>query len=797
MRTFLLFVGAAMLLIISCNPATLHFARKQAGDNWRELEKVIERYKQEGDMQKMEAVYFLMKNMPFHSFPYSDGLVEAKDWFRLMRERPFSELPAVSDSIAENVDINAGLTRIWDIQVLDSAYLCENIDMAFKVWREQPWGKNVSFDIFCRYILPYRIGDEIPEEWRKSYYEKYNHLLDDFRSSGSADVENPIAAYKHLVSKISIVHNPVYSSVISPATFPHIGPEYAEYNAGNCRNLCDFLIYVCRALGIPCALNQRLNIGHYWNSYWDDEGNEYVVSYYPGIILKNEDDKLYNSTKLRVFRNSYEVNRNELIKLRHDRAQLPFFFRIPLFEDVTSHYTGHYEKHLLIPDSLIIREIRRNDKLFLCSSQKDYWGIEDYTVKKLGKIEFCGVQRGIIMCVAVMDMGTLIPVSEPFMLDAETSEIKCFRPDGYIREVILKSKYPVEGDEEELREMMRNGVFEGSATSDFKHPDTLAIIQVKPDRQISRVKTYRRSKKPYKYVRYVGPKKSYCGVAEVCFYDTTGNPVRYERIIGTSSIDPERTILNVYDRNPSTSYDYYYADGGWCGLELSSDTVIDCIDYTPRNRVNYIYAGDEYELFYYDDEWKSLGRQIAESDSLVYTDVPDGALLYLKNHSSGVKEMIFTYENGIQLFHGYGMEEKIKDSLARISHTDWDCRYSFLTPESDWADLSYDDSLWESGYGPFGLKQGCSTQWSSKNLFVRYYFGTMKTETSRNYSIKGYISADAEIYLNGILFHRTSKSDPFFEMYLPYELLRKGENVVAVKCMNADFSESAVCDIMI
>lgn len=74
-------VRAVILIITSCDPATLHFPRKRAGDNWSELEKVIERYKQEGDMQKIEAVYFLMKNMPFHSFPYSEGLVEAKAWF--------------------------------------------------------------------------------------------------------------------------------------------------------------------------------------------------------------------------------------------------------------------------------------------------------------------------------------------------------------------------------------------------------------------------------------------------------------------------------------------------------------------------------------------------------------------------------------------------------------------------------------------------------------------------------------------------------------------------------------------
>ena len=52
------------------------------------------------------------------------------------------------------------LTRKKDIEVVDSAFLVEHIEWAFKVWKEQPWGGNVTFDDFCEYILPYRIGDE-------------------------------------------------------------------------------------------------------------------------------------------------------------------------------------------------------------------------------------------------------------------------------------------------------------------------------------------------------------------------------------------------------------------------------------------------------------------------------------------------------------------------------------------------------------------------------------------------------------------------------------------------------------
>ena len=67
----------------------------------------------------------------------------------------------------------------------------------------------------------------------------------------------------------------------------------------------------------------------------------------------------------------------------------------------------------------------------------------------------------------------------------------------------------------------------------------------------------------------------------------------------------------------------------------------------PRNDGNGIYPGDKYELFYFDkDGWTSLGQQVTTEPFLDYLNVPDNALLWLRNLSNGVEERIFTWENG-------------------------------------------------------------------------------------------------------------------------------------------------------
>jgi hypothetical protein len=111
--------------------------------------------------------------------------------------------------------------------------------------------------------------------------------------------------------------------------------------------------------------------------------------------------------------------------------------------------------------------------------------------------------------------------------------------------------------------------------------------------------------KPYRYVRYRGPEASNCDVAEVAFYTSHSDTCRIAgKVIGTPNGpdgDLEHDYTNVYDGNPSTSFHYDHADGGWAGLDLGRAQPIARIVYTARNRENYIRRGDVYELFYTSD----------------------------------------------------------------------------------------------------------------------------------------------------------------------------------------------------
>lgn len=186
---------------------------------------------------------------------------------------------------------------------------------------------------------------------------------------------------------------------------------------------------------------------------------------------------------------------------------------------------------------------------------------------------------------------------------------------------------------------------------DFREKEVLYLINEKPKRLQTVVQSY--SSKPYRYVRYVGPKDSHCNIAEAAFYTPNDTTLLKGKVIGTPGCfqkDGSHEYTNVFDGDVTTSFDYIEPSGGWSGLDLGTPKQIGRIVYTPRSYDNYIRSGDEYELFYCVNKtgWFSLGIQLSGSDSLVYRKVPANVMFLLKNYSRGRQERIFVYEDGKQ-----------------------------------------------------------------------------------------------------------------------------------------------------
>lgn len=639
-------------------PSYLDQSLELAGENRHELEKVLRFYSRDtGDSLKYKAACFLIENMAHHYYYDGEQLDRYQNYYKALHNHKKRSADPVK--ILDSISMLYGsfslknLTPKYDLKELDSAYLCNNIEWSFKVWKEQPWGKNISFEDFCEYILPYRIGDEKPTEWKQLFYEKYNHYLAALSDSTYSGREDPVVAAKLLMDSIARRDN-IYFTMTAPPNHPHVGAQTSLYQSGSCRELTDFAIYVCRALGIPCHIDFMVargdnNADHFWISYTDKSGELYVQDY-PGSLRIARQDGIRFSPKAKVYRYTFSLDhdaRNAIMSLDGSAPQL---FERPLFKDVTIYSSGYYFQQLKIPSSQIYKTNTKGKIAYLCLSRQMDWVPVAWTRFEKNNLSFRNVQKGSVMRVATWENNRLIFQTNPFSIHHLSNEITFFQKTGNLEDVVLYAKFKL--DEENIyRDRMLGGVIEGSDNSDFRKKDTLFVVNDIPKRLNTSV--HINSDKPYKYLRYYGAEGTHCNLSELAFYENADDTANIKgKVIGTPG-DSEgygtHEYPNVFDGKTWTSFDYKDASGGWVGLELGKPTKVSRITYSPRNRDNYIRPGDTFELFYCDDEWKSLGTiKDGNADSLLFKNVPHGALLYLRNHTRGVQERAFIYEDGEQ-----------------------------------------------------------------------------------------------------------------------------------------------------
>ena len=632
----------------ACRPqqTPLEAALEAAGTNRPELEKVLAHY--QGDSLKLRAAAFLIENMPYHYAYSGKELRKYHAYFERFAASAWRGPTFVRDSLlkADGTFCPDSLRKVPDLQAVKADFLIRHIDFAFRVWRGQPWGRNVAFDDFLEFILPYRVGTEELACWREDIYHRYNPMLDSVRAS--ADSADVLAVAQVLMDSLSgdgtICFTGLFPSGIT------VGPDLVRWRSGNCRELTDLVTYVFRAVGLPAGCDKMLmrgdkNVAHYWNFVVGEGDSTYFASIGPSSKHFAKADT-YWDPKGKVYRETFSLNRAVCEDLGGDTVNVPEAFRQPLMRDVTAAYAGGINHALRIPvDSLAVSP-RENETVYLCLASRESWIPVGYGCFEDDTVRIDNVQGAVVFRLVIYRDGRMISLGEPFELEKYGGALRFFRASGKREKAVLWQKF-----KEDFQAHMVGGVFEADNRADFRHPDTLHVITERPPRLMN-VVHLPDSVKTYRFVRYYGPEKRHCNISELTFYapGAEGDTLR-GCVISPPGVQEGRIVNqfhNVFDGDPYTSLDYREPSGGWVGLDFGRPVRIGRLVYTPRNRDNFIRRGDRYELFYATARgWVSLGEQVAVSDSLVY-EVPVGALLYLKNHTRGNDERIFEMVDGRQ-----------------------------------------------------------------------------------------------------------------------------------------------------
>lgn len=650
-----IFSNLAICLCMSgcASDSRLDYALKEAGENRAELESVLNHYA--ADSRKYAAAVFLIEQMPYRYGLEGEELECLHSFYQAAHNSGLNP-SQVNDSMqaAGYSFSKSKMIPVRDIESIKADFLIAHIDKAFEIWRKQPWGRNISFDTFCRHILPYRVGNERLKPWIGELHSRFDPLLDSIRATpDSADI---VKVTEALVTELHKLRRNYGHGLPSGVT---IGPDNVTWLAGDCREFTDIQTYIMHSVGLPggcdkMPMNGNYFLPHFWNYVIDADGDTHYCSMLfriPEIKRASE----YPGPKGKVMREEFPVNESLMSKIEEGTVMTDVYpaFRYFTDSDVTPQYSGDSIRDIRIPIDRCSLRLRKGEPAYVCLSSKLEWIPVDMAWRDGDAVLLRDIDGDVVMRLGAYRDGQLQMMTDPFFISKKTGEVRFFDPAEEKEEICLLYKFD-DIFREGFSAGMLGGVMEGSDYPDFRTKDTIHVISEAPRRLYTRARSMRG--RPYRYVRYYGPDGGKCYASEVSFYghrpDETANVLLQGECIGTPNLHSENKYpyTNVVDGDPYTSFVYEEVSGGWVGLALKSPMVVDSVVYTPRNRRNFIEAGDDYELFYCDGEWKSLGRKRADSDSLLFT-APKRALLYLRNHTRGNQERIFEYSNGRQIFY--------------------------------------------------------------------------------------------------------------------------------------------------
>ncbi|MCD7972820.1 MAG: transglutaminase-like domain-containing protein [Candidatus Azobacteroides sp.] len=258
-----------LFLFASCHEKEdrLEQALRQAGKNRKELEKVLSHYQQLPDgEQKYKAACFLIENMLYHyqyEFPTISEYYQELDSLLVpekMTKEYIEELREKIKTVEYKID-QKEIRIKEDIRHITAEFLIRHIDHVFELSR-YPWCRELSFEDFCEYLLPYRLAREPLEDWIPIYQEQlsgYIRLLVDVEATDSMVCE-AFRLYFLGPNEWYIYH---FKLDFPPSAFFNKG-------AGTCYELAMLTTYTLRSLGIPTAWDftpqwANRSQGHDWN----------------------------------------------------------------------------------------------------------------------------------------------------------------------------------------------------------------------------------------------------------------------------------------------------------------------------------------------------------------------------------------------------------------------------------------------------------------------------------------------------------------------------------------------------
>lgn len=313
-----------------------------AGENASEIQKVIKHYSiSKNDTLKLKATYFLIENMPgkgFDEYELQDsaGKKVDLDFFALRDSNSIKKCKKEYELKNKTLIRFVKLGFREDIKYITASLLIENIDYAFKAW-QLPWASHLTFNEFCELILPYRVGNEPLQSWRKAFFERNIWIKDSIREKRDI-IKACCKLNDRLKGKYDYRHGELdfYPGMLDVE-------KVEKFGGGRCEDLNMYAGYAMRSVGLPIALE----FTPYWsNSNYGGHSWLGVLNFTGKFVPFNSvyDNPVVDSIPFKgarlakAYRVTFAEQKNCFANTIPDLLQIPPFFRNKNIIDITAEY---------------------------------------------------------------------------------------------------------------------------------------------------------------------------------------------------------------------------------------------------------------------------------------------------------------------------------------------------------------------------------------------------------------------------------------------------------------------------
>ncbi len=402
----------------------------KAGSNKQELLKVIHHYSEPEDSLKLKAAYFLIGNMGDKSFVHF-SVVDSTGTdvhFNVLDYPNYTAMVAAWDSIEaiRGPIHNQRDSVAYDAQVMTAKYLINNIDLAFRAWREFPWAHHINFAQFCEYILPYRGSNEPLEAWRPYFYKKYHWVADSVK-----DKSDPVEA-------ADLINNDIKSWFKFDPRFYRQSTDQGlsdmlANKKGRCEDMTNLAMYAMRAMAIPVMSDftpywAKTGNNHAWNALIDKNG-KVVIFMGAGA---NPGEYHLNQAKAKVYRKTFAKQPNSLAAIKPKWEAAPPYINRSNIVDVTRDYGPVADVNL----TLAVPKPDSTHFAYICVFNSGEWrAIHWSRIAPGNKVRFTDMGLDIAYLPAYYVHKKIVPAGEPFIL-SKTGKVQPLVADTTNRQTV-------------------------------------------------------------------------------------------------------------------------------------------------------------------------------------------------------------------------------------------------------------------------------------------------------------------------------------------------------------------------